>query len=87
MMQTAYDTKSYHLLQQIWDALIYVHKKPEADRYEKYLEDRTTQRNLAASYQALNTFNISSMHNGLTEGNNKIATIDIPIMIAWGEND
>lgn len=87
IVQTAYDTLDYNFLKRMWNAAIYVHKKPETERYQKYLEDMTTQRNLAECYQALNTFNISSVHNGLVEGTNQVKDIDIPVCIAWGEDD
>ncbi|MUK88458.1 alpha/beta fold hydrolase [Ornithinibacillus sp. L9] len=87
MIQEAYDTKNYDLLKQVWDMLIYQSNQPDPDRYQKYLEDMTTQRNLAECYQALNVFNISDVHNGLTEGEDKVKLIDIPVLIAWGEND
>jgi pimeloyl-ACP methyl ester carboxylesterase len=86
-VQGAYDAKNYEALRQIWEAVIYTHNTPDEERYQKYLEDMTTQRNLAEVYQALNIFNISSFHNGLTEGENRIKDIHIPIHIAWGEND
>ncbi|WP_047983101.1 intracellular short-chain-length polyhydroxyalkanoate depolymerase [Ornithinibacillus californiensis] len=86
-VQGAYDTKNYDVLRQVWEAVIYTHNKPDEERYQKYLEDMTTQRNLAEIYQALNTFNISSVHNGLTEGENRIKDINIPVLIAWGERD
>ncbi|MHA6250508.1 intracellular short-chain-length polyhydroxyalkanoate depolymerase [Oceanobacillus sp. CAU 1775] len=87
IVQTAYDTSNYEFLKQMWDMVIYVNKKPEPERYQKYLEDMTTQRNLAECYQALNAFNISGVHNGLVEGTNQIKDIDIPVLIAWGETD
>ena len=87
IVQTAYDTLNYDFLRQMWDMVIYVNNKPDPERYQKYLEDMTTQRNLAECYQALNTFNISAVHNGLVEGKNQVKDINIPVMIAWGEND
>lgn len=87
IVQTAYDTLNYDFLRQMWDMVIYTAKQPDEARYQKYLEDMTTQRNLAECYQALNVFNISDKHNGLTEGENSLKQIDVPVMIAWGEND
>ncbi|MFS0674473.1 alpha/beta fold hydrolase [Ornithinibacillus sp. 179-J 7C1 HS] len=86
-VQGAYDSKNYDLLRQTWDMVIYTDNKPDEERYQKYLEDMTTQRNLAEVYHALNIFNISSVHNGLTEGEDRVKDIDIPVLIAWGEND
>lgn len=87
MVQTAYDTHNYDFLRQMWNMAIYTQGQPEEERYQKYLKDMTTQRNLAECYHALNIFNISHQHNGLTEGNGLIDRIDIPVMIAWGEHD
>lgn len=87
IVQTAYDTLNYDFLKQMWDMVIYVNNKPDPDRYQKYLEDMTTQRNLAECYQALSIFNISDVHNGLVAGTNQVKDIDIPVMIAWGETD
>ncbi|WP_072888649.1 intracellular short-chain-length polyhydroxyalkanoate depolymerase [Ornithinibacillus halophilus] len=87
LVQSAYDTKNYDLLKQTWDMLIYQREKPEDERYQKYLEDMTAQRNLAECYQALNIFNISNAYNGLVEGEDKVKEIDVPVCIAWGEHD
>ena len=86
-VQTAYDTLNYDFLRQMWDMVIYVNNKPDEARYEKYLEAMTKQRNLLECYQALNTFNISNVHNGLVEGTNQVKDIDIPVLIAYGEDD
>jgi pimeloyl-ACP methyl ester carboxylesterase len=86
-VQGAYDKKDYDFLRQLWNMLIYTHRKPDEQRYQKYLEDMTTQRNLAEAYQALNTFNISAVHNGLTDGENRIKDINIPVLITWGDRD
>lgn len=87
IVQTAYDTLNYDFLKQMWNMVIYVNHKPDPDRYQKYLEDMTTQRNLAECYHALNIFNISDVDNGLGVGKNKVKDINIPVMITWAEND
>ncbi|WP_231495748.1 alpha/beta fold hydrolase [Paucisalibacillus sp. EB02] len=86
-VQGAYDTKNYEVLRQTWNMVIYTHNQPDEERYQKYLEDMTTQRNLAEVYQALNIFNISAFHKGLTEGKDRVKDINIPTLITWGEND
>ncbi|MEC5425617.1 alpha/beta hydrolase [Virgibacillus sp. C22-A2] len=86
-VQTAYDTLNYDFLRQMWDMVIYNNNKPEEEKYQKYLADMTSQRNLAECYHALNYFNLSDVHNGLVEGEGKIKNINVPVMIAWGEND
>ncbi|AXI08187.1 alpha/beta hydrolase [Oceanobacillus zhaokaii] len=87
IVQTAYDTLNYDFLRQMWDMVIYVDNKPAPEKYQTYLEDMTTQRNLAECYHALNIFNLSAVHNGLVDGEDKIKDIQIPVLIAWGEND
>lgn len=86
-VQLAYDTLNFDFLRQMWDMTIYINNKPEERRYEKYLQTMAKQRNLAEVYQALNTFNLSPIHNGLVSGEDKINNIHIPVMIAWGEHD
>ncbi|MEK5392440.1 alpha/beta hydrolase [Margalitia sp. FSL K6-0131] len=84
-VQAAYDNNDREFLKALWNALIYTHNQPDASLYEEYVDDMRTQRNLADVYQALNTFNISPVHNGLIEGTNKAAAIQIPVLILRGE--
>ncbi|WP_458413376.1 alpha/beta fold hydrolase [Schinkia sp. CFF1] len=86
-VQQAYETKNKVFLRKMWDLLIYNNHKPEPNRYEEYLEDMMTQRNLVDVYQALNLFNISSRHNGICIGTNQAKDITVPTLILWGEND
>ncbi|WP_270179727.1 intracellular short-chain-length polyhydroxyalkanoate depolymerase [Alkalihalobacillus sp. CinArs1] len=86
-IQQAYDTGNRALLKTIWNSLIYTHNQPEEKRYEAYVDDMMTQRNLADVYHALNTFNISSVTNGLTEGTNQAKLIRIPVLVLRGERD
>ncbi|RPF50590.1 alpha/beta fold hydrolase [Aquisalibacillus elongatus] len=86
-MQGAYDRKDKELLKAIWNHLIYTNKQPSPDKYDEYLEDMCTQRNLAEIYQALNIFNISHHDNGLGKGTGEVDQIDIPVLVMHGEND
>ena len=86
-VQAAYDHQNHDLLRAIWDALIYTGEKPEPERYEKYLDDMCTQRNLAEVYQALNLFNISKHDNGLGEGTGEVSQIRIPVLAIRGDRD
>lgn len=86
-VQTAYDTENHEFLKTMWNMLIYRNKQPEGDRYQKYVEDMVTQRNLAEVYQALNLFNISGHHNGLVGGTNQAKDIQIPVLIMRGNED
>ncbi|WP_077324446.1 intracellular short-chain-length polyhydroxyalkanoate depolymerase [Virgibacillus siamensis] len=87
LIQGAYDTNNYDLLRQTWNMLIYRNREPDPERYDHYLADMTTQRNLAETYHVLNWFNISNVHNGLVDGNGKMEHITIPVLIAWGNED
>lgn len=86
-IQHAYDTGNREMLKMIWNSLIYTQNKPKDSKYEEYVDDMMTQRNLAEVYYSLNIFNISSVHNGLVEGSGKAAAIEIPILVLRGNND
>ncbi|MHA6261100.1 intracellular short-chain-length polyhydroxyalkanoate depolymerase [Sporosarcina sp. CAU 1771] len=86
-VQGMYDTENREGLQAVWNALIYTHNQPEEEKYKEYLNDMLTQRNLADVYQALNTFNISSVSNGLKDGTNQAKNITIPVLILRGDRD
>ncbi|WP_241657238.1 alpha/beta fold hydrolase [Halobacillus salinus] len=75
MVNGAYETGNHALLRQIWDAAIYVHNRPDEERYAKYLEDMTTQRNLAETYHVLNHHHVD------------VSGIEVPVWISWGEDD
>lgn len=87
MMQGLYDTKNKAELMNVWNQLIYTNKRPDAEKYDEYLDDMLTQRNLAEVYHALNTFNISAKHNGTFMGTNQAKLINIPVLNLFGEND
>jgi pimeloyl-ACP methyl ester carboxylesterase len=86
-VQTAYDQKNKGFLKAMWNMLIYTDRQPEEKLYEEYVDDMLTQRNLAEVYHSLNTFNISSVHNGLSEGSNQVKDIQIPVLILRGDRD
>mgnify|MGYP001495047889 CR=1 FL=1 len=86
-IQGAYDNNDRNLLKWVWNTLIYTHKQPDEERYERYIDDMRTQRNLSDVYQALNTFNISSVNNGLVDGTNQAKDIQIPVYVLHGDRD
>lgn len=86
-IQAAYNTKNRDFLKMLWNMLIYTEKQPEPVRYEEYVDDMLTQRNLAEVYHALNTFNMSGQFNGVTEGTNQVRNITIPVLILRGDRD
>ena len=86
-IQGAYDSKDREMLKGIWNALIYRKVQPKPEKYEEYVEDMITQRNLADVYHSLNTFNISMKYNGLTQGSDKVNAITIPVLVLRGDED
>ncbi len=83
----AYNQKDKETLKAIWDALIYVNKKPSEEQYETYLEDMLTQRNLVDVDYALTRFNISEENNGVVEGTGEVNKITQDTLIFQGKND
>ncbi|WP_202593516.1 intracellular short-chain-length polyhydroxyalkanoate depolymerase [Halococcus sediminicola] len=71
----------------IWEQLIYTHNQPEPARYDEYVEDMLTQRNIVDVDYALAQFNISEEDNGVTEGTGKATEIDMPTLVLRGERD
>lgn len=86
-VQYLYDTKNHEGLKEIWNAVIYTHNQPDEEKYKEYLDDMLTQRNLADVYHALNIFNISDVHNGVTEGTGGAKQIQIPVLVLYGDRD
>ncbi len=86
-IQHAYDTKDHEFLKQLWNTLIYTKNQPSKERYDEYIADMLTQKNLAEVYQALNTFNISNKHNGLISGNALVKNIKLPVLVLRGDRD
>lgn len=86
-VQQAYDTNNRDFLKSVWNTLIYTKKRPNDKKYEEYVDDMLTQRNLAEVYHTLNIFNISDQHNGLLQGRNQVKDIQIPVLILRGSDD
>ncbi|WP_404802148.1 intracellular short-chain-length polyhydroxyalkanoate depolymerase [Bacillus infantis] len=86
-VQSAYDRGDRVFLRAMWDALIYDKNQPEPARYEEYLDDMLTQRNLAEVYHSLNMFNISSVPNGAAPGTGESDKIKVPVLVLRGDRD
>ncbi|MFJ8262802.1 alpha/beta fold hydrolase [Rummeliibacillus sp. NPDC094406] len=86
-VQNLYDTANREGLKIVWNALIYTHNQPSEAQYEAYIDDMLTQRNLADVYHVLNTFNISTIHNEVSSGQNEVNKIQIPTLVLYGERD
>lgn len=74
---TAMENKNYEVMSQIWNALIYVNKKPEADEYKALLDATFDQRNLIDIDWSLLNFNLED----------RIKALDIPVLSLWGDGD
>jgi pimeloyl-ACP methyl ester carboxylesterase len=83
----AYEQNNKELMRAIWNAVIYTRNQPEEARYEMYLDDMMTQRNLVDVDYALVHFNMSHAHNGVVEGNGRIDQIQCPVLVFQGERD
>lgn len=83
----AYENEEKAVLKGIWNQLIYVNKQPEPDHYDEYVEDMFTQRNLVDIDYALVHFNISTEHNGITEGSGLVEDIEAETLVLRGEDD
>ncbi|MEN8698976.1 alpha/beta hydrolase [Bacillus infantis] len=86
-VQSAYDRGDRVFLRAMWDALIYDKSQPEPARYEEYLDDMLTQRNLAEVYHSLNIFNIGSVPNGAAPGTGEADKITVPVLVLRGDRD
>ncbi|MCA1030965.1 alpha/beta hydrolase [Bacillus timonensis] len=86
-IQSAYDRKDKEFLKRIWNATIYRDKQPSEEKYNEYVLDMLTQRNLVDVYQCNNLFNISDYDNGLGNGTGQAKEISIPVLVLQGETD
>ena len=85
---SAYENKDRGFLKYIWDATIYTGgNKPEDDRYEEYIDDMLTQRNLVDVDYSLAHFNMSHEHNGIVQGTGDIDKIKAPTLVIQGDKD
>lgn len=72
----------------LWDFAIYsAGKQPEPERYEVYLEDMLTQRNLVDVDYALVNFNISHAASPTKSGNGMVSNIKCPVVVFQGSHD
>lgn len=86
-IQGLYDRQDREGLKTVWNAGIYTHHQPSPDRYDAYVDDMLTQRNLVDVYHALNTFNISNTPNEAAQGTGEVSSIHVPVLIVSGDRD
>jgi len=83
----AYENEDKKTMKMIWNNTIYTDNKPDPEKYDEYVEDMFTQRNLVDVDYALAHFNISDEYNGLEEGNGKAKKIKAPTLVLYGKQD
>jgi pimeloyl-ACP methyl ester carboxylesterase len=71
----------------LWNQVIYTKHQPSPEKYEEYLEDMLTQRNLAEVMYALVHFNISQEFNGIEPGSGDVERIKSPTLVFQGTTD
>ncbi|MCE5171516.1 alpha/beta hydrolase [Paenibacillus profundus] len=71
----------------LYESVIYDKNRPKEARYEAYIDDILTQRNLMDVYYALNTFNISVFDNEAAAGSGAVKRIAAPTLVLRGERD
>jgi len=74
-------------IKRLFNRSLYSHTTPDEETYNTYIEAMIKQRNLAEVNLALSYFNISDVHNGVTDGNNLVNSIDCPVLIIHGSED
>ena len=78
-MLAALRNKDENIMNLIWKAGIYTHKKPPAKDNRVYIAESLKQQNLIDVYWALMHFNMSGEHNGYSEGAGTIFAIRCPV--------
>lgn len=84
---TALEMKDKEYYRALWNTTIYTQNQPDTDKYEEYLEDNFTQRNLLDIYYALTKFNISNEFNGHRKGSGEVYNIKADTLILQGDKD
>lgn len=86
-MLEALSNKDKQYYRTVWDTFIYSEKKPLEEKYDKYMEESLSQKNLIDVYYGLASLNISHSFNGINMGTGQIDKIKVPTAIIQGKND
>lgn len=86
-MLEALKNKNRFLLKYVCDKHLYNINKPSDEKFQEYIDDILTQRNLLDVNYALSHFNISYESNGVVEGTGGVGKINIPTLIIHGDKD
>jgi pimeloyl-ACP methyl ester carboxylesterase len=87
LIEEAAERRDKAFMRRLFDASVYNVGKPSEERYEAYLDDILTQRNLADIYHGLNTFNISRVDNPAAPGSGDADRIRADVLVLWGKRD
>lgn len=83
----AFEKKDREFMKLFWRKLIYTHTEPDPEKFEQYLDDVFTQRNLLDVYFALISFNMTHEHNGVSGGTCDIDKLVMPVLVIQGDRD
>lgn len=75
------------LKEAMWETFVYTHNAPEDDRYEEYIADSFTQRNLVDVFYGLVNFNISDEPTEASAGTGQATEIAAPTLVLRGDRD
>ncbi|WP_289354795.1 alpha/beta hydrolase [Paenibacillus sp. S-12] len=87
LIQSANMRRDRQFMKQLYEAVIYDRNQPDETRYETYLDDILTQRNLMDVYHALNTFNVSVFDHEASAGSGAVKRIKVPVLVLRGVHD
>ncbi|KEQ26757.1 intracellular short-chain-length polyhydroxyalkanoate depolymerase [Paenibacillus tyrfis] len=87
LVQRAYDHRDKAFLCNLWNRQVYVIQEPDEVRYETYLNDMLTQKNLLDVYDAMNRFNMSAKDHEAGGGSGDAARLLMPTLVLWGSQD
>ncbi|WP_025852437.1 alpha/beta fold hydrolase [Paenibacillus ehimensis] len=87
LVQRAYNHRDKAFLRNLWNRQVYVIQEPDEVRYETYLNDMLTQKNLLDVYDAMNRFNMSVKDHEAGSGSGDAARLLMPTLVLWGSRD
>lgn len=87
LIESANLRRDRQFMKQLYEAVIYDRNQPDERRYETYIDDILTQRNLMDVYHALNAFNISVFDQEASAGSGAVKRIKAPVLVLRGTHD
>ncbi|EPY08333.1 putative 3-oxoadipate enol lactonase [Paenibacillus alvei TS-15] len=87
LIESANIRRDRRFMKQLYEAVIYDRNQPEEARYDTYIDDILTQRNLMDVYHALNTFNVSVFDHEASPGSGAVKRIKAPVLVLRGMQD